>query len=92
MFLGKGDSSKLSPEEAKTLAHLRRLDETGHIVQWDERKSRAAVRAVETFERWEGVLHLGNSIRNTMVLITFFLAAYWFAGESVLNFLGMAGQ
>lgn len=90
MFLGKGDSSKLTEGESQTLAHLRRLDETGHIVQWDYRKSETAYRAVTTYERCESLIHLGNSIRNTMILVTFFLGVYWFFGENVMSLLGIS--
>ena len=89
MFSGKGDSSKLKPDELQTLAHIRRLGETGHLVIWDERKSESASRAVQTYERWEGTLAVGNSIRNMMLLISFFLAVYWFAGDTIAQILNL---
>jgi hypothetical protein len=87
MFLGRGDSSRLSEEEKKTLDHLRRLGETGHIVHLMAEKTEVAVRAIDFFGRWEAVFALGRSVRNTGLLIGGLLALWGASQEGFIEFV-----
>lgn len=87
MFSGRGDSSRLSEEEKKTLDHLRRLGETDHIVTLSVEKTQVALRAVDFYGRWEAVFALGRSIRNTGLLIGGLLALWWASQEGFIEFI-----
>lgn len=92
MFIGKGDSSKLEDEERKTLDHLRRMVETGHLVAFDEEETAVLVRALDWYAQWESVFRLGKSLRNTLALVGFFLGVWWAANEKIIAFIQGVGQ
>lgn len=77
LFWGKGDSSKLDDNTKATLDHLRRMEETGHIVALTPDMAHMAVRAVEFYQRWESVLALGMGMKNVALLVGALLAIYW---------------
>lgn len=77
MFWGRGDTAKLDPDVQTTLAHLRRMEETGHIVALTHDQTQAALRALTFYGRWEGTLALLTSIRNVVLLIGALLAIYF---------------
>ncbi len=87
MFWGKGDSSKLEEREAKTLADLRRMVETGHIVALTPEQSQLAIRALDWYEMWESTFKLIGSIRNTVILLGFLITLWWTTEGRVLDFL-----
>ena len=91
MFLGRGDTSKLEEDEQRTLAHLRRMVETGHIVTLNAEQTEVALRAIDWYGQWESVFRLGKSIRNTLMLIGFFLGLWWVSSEKIALFIEMMG-
>ena len=92
MFLGRGDTSKLEDDEKKTLNHLRRMVETGHIVSLDAEQAEMALRAIDWYATWESVFRLGKSLRNTLVLIGFFLGVWWATNDTVARWIASAGR
>lgn len=91
MFLGRGDTSKLEEDEQRTLAHLRRMVETGHIVTLNAEQTEVALRAIDWYGQWESVFRLGRSLRNTLMLIGFFLGIWWVSSEKIALFIEMMG-
>lgn len=91
MFLGRGDTSKLEEDEQRTLAHLRRMVETGHIVSLNAEQTEVALRAIDWYGQWESVFRLGKSLRNTLMLIGFFLGIWWVSSEKIALFIEMMG-
>lgn len=77
MFWGKGDSSKLDEETTQTLAHLRRMEETGHIVALTHEQTQVALRAVIFYGQWESVLRFFTSVKNVALLVGALLGTYW---------------
>lgn len=91
MFLGRGDTSKLEEDEQRTLSHLRRMVETGHIVTLNAEQTEVALRAIDWYGQWESVFRLGKSLRNTLMLIGFFLGIWWVSSEKIALFIEMMG-
>ncbi len=91
MFLGRGDTSKLEEDEQRTLAHLRRMVETGHLVTLNAEQTEVALRAIDWYGQWESVFRLGKSLRNTLMLIGFFLGIWWVSSEKLALFIEMMG-
>lgn len=80
MFLGNGDTSKLDEPQQATLAHLRRMIETGHIVGMSPKESQVAIRAITFYSRWESTIALLGSLRNIVLLTAGGLAFWWATG------------
>lgn len=80
MFFGNGDTSKLEADEQNTLAHLRRMIETGHLIALNPKESQVALRAITFYGRWESAISLINSMRNVLVLVAGGLAFWWATG------------
>ena len=91
MFLGHGDTSKLEEDEQRTLAHLRRMVETGHLVTLNAEQTEVALRAIDWYGQWESVFRLGKSLRNTLMLVGFFLGIWWVSSEKIALFVEMMG-
>jgi len=85
MFWGRGDSSKLDEPTLATLAHLRRMEETGHIVALTVEQTQVALRAVSFFNQWESVLRLMTSAKNVALLVGAILGIYWISEGWVLE-------
>lgn len=83
MFFGKGDSSRLDEDQSKTLADLRRMVETGHIISLTPDQSELALRALNWYEMWESTFKLLGSIRNTAILVGA-IVGIWVATEGTL--------
>lgn len=77
MWWGRGDTSRLDEKTKDTLDHLRRLEETGHILTLDERSALVAARAVDFYGQWESALKLAASVKNVAILVGALLAIYW---------------
>lgn len=92
MFWGKGDSSKLQEGEVKTLADLRRMVETGHIVALTPEQSEMAIRALDWYEMWESTFKLIGSIRNTALLLGFLLTIWMATEGTILDFIKGLGK
>lgn len=87
MFWGKGDTSKLEEPEKDTLSHLRRLEETGHILTLSATKAEVAIRAVDWWDNWESVVKLMSSLKNISLLVGALLAIYWATSGWVVSFI-----
>lgn len=83
MLWGKGDTSRLEEREAQTLADLRRMVETGHIIALNPDQSALLLRALDWYEMWESTFKLMGSIRNTAILIGF-IVTLWAATEGTI--------
>lgn len=90
MFWGKGDTSKLSDDEQKTLRHLRRLEETEHIVALNADKAQVAMRAIEFFDGWESAFRLLSGGKNVAVLVGSLLVIYWATNDWIVEFIRSA--
>lgn len=77
MLLGKGDSSKLDEEERITLAHLRRMVETGHLRELSYDQTEMLLRALDWYSGWEGTFKTMKHTRNVLGLVGFFLVSWW---------------
>lgn len=77
MFWGRGDSSKLDEETRRTLDHLRRMEETSHIVTLNHEMSQVAIRAITFYSRFESLFAMMSSLKNVALLVGALLAVYW---------------
>lgn len=87
MFFGKGDSSQLTERERETFDHIRRLDETGHIIGLDHKTSESAIRGIDAWNNFEGFFQTVTSVRNIAILIAFILATYYGAEAFLLDWI-----
>jgi hypothetical protein len=93
MFWGNGDSSKLNDEEKTTLAHLRRMVETGHIVALTPAQAAIAVEALTWYSRWTAFAQVLVLIRNIGLLAGGILAIWWAVHSQLANwFKTIAGS
>lgn len=91
MFWGNGDSAKLAEEERQTLAHLRRMTETGHIVALSPKDVEVALTALEWYRRWSGSFQLLNSIKNVGLLVAAVLGLWWATQGAVADWIRSLG-
>jgi hypothetical protein len=87
MFWGNGDSTKLTEEERVTLAHLRRMVETGHISALSPKESETALAAIQFYGSWLASLRLLNSVKNVALLIGALLAIWWASQGAVAEWV-----
>jgi hypothetical protein len=87
MFWGNGDTSKLSDEEKTTLAHLRRMVETGHIVALTHAQAMVAMEALTWYSRWTAFAQVLTMIRNVGLLAGGVLALWWGAHSQIADWL-----
>lgn len=87
MLWGKGDSSKLDDEAQRTLGHLRRMVETGHLRELSYGQTETLLRALDWYSDWEGTFRTLRHVRNVLVLMGFFLTAVWASGGNPIRAL-----
>lgn len=87
MFWGKGDSSKLDDETQATLLHLRRMEETGHIVALTHDQTQVALRALTFYGQWESMFKLFTSFKNVALLVGALLGIYWVTEGAVIDYI-----
>lgn len=94
MFLGQGDTSKLEDTEQMTLAHLRRMIETGHLIALNPKESEVAIRAITFYGRWESAISVIQSMRNILILVAGGIAFWWATGGAnfVVDFIRNAAR
>lgn len=80
MFWGKGDTSELEEREQATLADLRRMVETGHIIALSPEQTDVAKRAFDFYGKWESAFAAMGSLRNVLLLIAGGMAFWWATG------------
>ena len=83
MLWGVGDSAKLNDDERRTLDHLRRMVETGHIVSLTPAESRLAQNALSWYAKFIAFGQILQSVRNVGLLIGVLLGLWW-ASEGAL--------
>lgn len=87
MWWGRGDSSKLTEDEKKTLSDLRRLEETGHLTTLDPGRSGIGVRAVDFYGQWESIIRTMTSVKNIALLVGAILAIYWASEGAAVDWI-----
>lgn len=87
MFWGRGDTSQLDAKEQQTLAHLRRMVETGHIVALTHEQSETMLRALDWYQAWESTFRIARHLRNVGIVVGGLLTAWWATGGQALDFL-----
>lgn len=87
MWWGRGDTSKLTADQQKTLSALRRLEETGHLTTLDSGKAAVAVRGVEFYGQWESIIKTMTSVKNVALLVGAILAIYWASEGAVIEWI-----
>lgn len=87
MFWGQGDSSRLDEDTGKTLSHLRRLNETGHVVGLNAEKTKTALNAVDFYGQWESVFKLLSSLKNVGILVGVLLGLYWATQGAIVSWI-----
>jgi hypothetical protein len=90
MFWGKGDSSKLTPEERQVLEYLRRLEETGHIVALTPENTQVALAAVRFFAAVTATSGVLAGARNVMLWIGGLLVMFWTMRDTIVQFIKTA--
>jgi hypothetical protein len=87
MLWGSGDTSKLNEDERKTLDHLRRMVETGHIVALTPAESKLAQDALNWYGRFIGFGHILQSLRNIGLLAGGLLALWWTSQGAIVEWI-----
>lgn len=90
MLWGNGDSSKLTADEQKTLAELRRLGETGHIVGLTPEQTQVALAAVKFYASVTATTGLLAGIKNVSVWVGGMAIAWWAFRDAVVEFIKKA--
>jgi len=91
MLWGRGDSSRLDDDTKKTLNHLRRLTETGHVIALDPDQSDTAVYAVDFVSQWKSVFKLLSSLKNVGLLVGALLFMYWATQGAIVDWIANIG-
>lgn len=87
MLTGNGDSSKLTATELKTLAEIRRMVETKHIVALNAEQTQIVLEMIDWFVQWKSALRLANSIRNVALLLAGLLMLWWTSKEALAEWV-----
>lgn len=90
MLWGIGDSSKLSPDEKKTLEELRRLSETGHIVGLTPEQSKMAIAAINFYAGVTATSGILAGARNVLMFIGSIFIMWWAAKDFVVEVIKKA--
>lgn len=90
MLWGNGDSSKLSPDERKTLDELRRLAETGHIVGLTPEQSKVAVAAINFYAGVTATTGMLAGARNVLMFIGSICLMWWATKDVIVEFIKKA--
>lgn len=87
MFWGNGDSSKLNDDERKTLAELRRLGETGHLIGLTPEQTAVALAAIKFYQSVTATTGLIAGARNVAMFIGSMLLIWWSVRDAVIAFI-----
>lgn len=87
MLWGLGDTGKLTEDERTTLAHLRRMVETGHIIALSPQESLLAKEALTMYSRWMSFTAFLNSLRNIGLLVGGLLALWWASQGALIEWI-----
>lgn len=92
MFWGKGDSSKLDPDQLQTLDDLRRLVETGHVIALTPEQSAVAVQAINFYASVQSASLLLVAARNILIFIGALIGMWWVGHDAVTSFIQAAAS
>lgn len=92
MFWGKGDSSKLDPDQLQTLDDLRRLVETGHVIALTPEQSAVAVQAINFYASVQSASLLLVAARNILIFIGALIGMWWVSHDAVTSFIQAAAS
>jgi hypothetical protein len=92
MFWGKGDSSKLDPDQLQTLDDLRRLVETGHVIALTPEQSAVAVQAINFYASVQSASLLLVAARNILLFIGALIGMWWVSHDAVTSFIQAAAS
>lgn len=87
MFWGRGDTSKLTEGERKTLNDLQRMVETGHIVGLTPEQSELALDAIKFYGSVRAGAGLVVGFRNVLVFVGGLLMIWWASNDAIIQFI-----
>lgn len=90
MLWGNGDSSKLTEEEQKTLAELRRLVETGHIVGLTPEQTQIALSAVKFYAAISATTGVLSGVKNVSIWVGGMVMMWWAFRDTIIKFIKAA--
>jgi hypothetical protein len=73
--------------EQKTLAELRRLVETGHIIALTPEQSATAVDAINFYSMVRAVGPLLVGVRNILLFLGSLIAIWWAGHDAIVDFI-----
>jgi len=92
MFWGDGDTSRLGPTEQKTLQHLRRMVETGHIRALSAKESEIALEAINFYATVRGVKNFLKATRNILLLLGSLIGIWWVIQDGLVDIVRWAAS
>jgi hypothetical protein len=87
MFWGDGDSSKLGTPERKTLEHLRRMAETGHIHGLSPKESEIAIEAINFYATVRSTKNFVVALRNVLLFAGVMVGIWWATQDGLADIL-----
>ena len=87
MFLGDGDTSRLGAPEQKTLQHLRRMAETGHLHALSPKESLIAIEAINFYATVRSARNFLVMVRNVLILAGGLIAIWWAIQDGLVDIL-----
>lgn len=87
MFFGDGDTSKLGVPERKTLEHLRRMAETGHIYALSPKESQIAIEAINFYATVRSARNFLVGARNVLIFAGGLIALWWALQDGLVDIL-----
>lgn len=90
MFLGDGDTSRLGAPERKTLEHLRRMAETGHLHALSPKESLIAIEAINFYATVRSARNFLVAMRNVLIFAGGLIALWWALQDGLVDILQKA--
>ena len=92
MLWGNGDSSKLTDAERKTLADLRRLVETGHLVGLTPEQTQVVLSAVKFYASISATSGLLVGAKNVAIWVGGMIMMWWAFRDTVVELIKKAAS
>ena len=90
MLWGNGDTGRLTDRERETLADLRRLVETGHLVGLTPEQAQTVLSAIKFYAAISATSGLLAGSRNVLVFLGSILLMWWTAKDAIIEFIKKA--
>lgn len=87
MFWGKGDSSKLTPDNKALLENLRALEENGYIIGLTPDESRVAMAAISFYSAVTATTGMLAGMRNVLLFLGSLCVIYWSTKDVLIQFI-----